>query len=134
MPGRRNFARERSTHQLQAPLGFAALHHLLISQLPSQDKALIGQAAILQYLHSLGVRRLNGGPLTWRIVLSWRVLHGCPILRGNRAASYKSPALSTTHALTAWFLSRFATGLLFRTVPMTQASSPVGNFSTDRAV
>src|SRR5262249_34295937 len=78
------------------------------------DRALIGHAAILSYLHDHGIRRRNGGPLTWRIVLQWRRDHGCPIVRGNRQARYASPALSTTAHLGGWLLSRFHTGALYR--------------------
>jgi hypothetical protein len=124
MPGRRNLARERAAHQLTSPAHQAALYQQLHDALPHSEVALIGQQAILLYLSRLGVRRLNGGPLTWRILLSWRTCHGCPILRGNRASSYKSHPFSTSHALTAWLLTRFATGLLFRTVAMSQPVAP----------
>ena len=109
MPGRRNYIRERTEHAAIAPEQQRALHDLLTAQLPAYDRALIGQVAILHYLHHLGLRRRNGGPLTWRMLLRWRRDEGLPLLRGRYTPHrHKSPALSTTFALTAWTLSRFS--------------------------
>ena len=109
MPGRRCYQRERTQHAVQAPDRQRHLHDLLATQLPHLDRALVGQVAILNYLHQLGLRRRNGAPLTWRMLLRWRCDEGLPLLRG-RYTPYRhtSPALSTTFALTAWTLSRFS--------------------------
>ena len=109
MPGRRCYQRERTQHAAQAPDRQRHLHHLLTAQLPHRDRALVGQVAILNYLHQLGLRRRNGGLLTWRMLLRWRRDEGFPVLRGRYTPHrHKSPALSTTFALTAWTLSRFS--------------------------
>ena len=109
MPGRRCYQRERTQHAVQAPDRQRHLHDLLATQLPHLDRALVGQVAILNYLHQLGLRRRNGGPLTWRMLLRWRRDEGFPVLRGRYTPHrHKSPALSTTFALTAWTLSRFS--------------------------
>ena len=63
MPGRRCYQRDRSVHNVTAPEQQRALHALLTAQLPAFDRALIGQLAILNYLHQLGLRRRIGGPL-----------------------------------------------------------------------
>jgi len=107
--GTHNYARERARHEAIAPEKQRALYDLLVAQLPALDRALIGQVAILNYLHHLGLRRRNGGPLTWRMILRWRRDEGFPVLRGRYTPHrHRSPALSTTFALTAWTLSRFS--------------------------
>ena len=129
MPGRRCYQRERTEHAAVAPEQQRALHALLIAQLPAFDRAMIGQAAILTYLHHLGLRRRNGGPLTWRMILRWRRDEGFPVLRGRYTPDrHRSPALSTTFALTAWTLSRFASDEhhLFR-VRVPYGTDPGGN-------
>jgi hypothetical protein len=109
MPGRRCYQRERTQHAAIAPEQQRALHDLLVTQLPGFDRAVIGQASILGYLHQLGLRRRNGGPLTWRMLLRWRRDEGFPVLRGRYTPHrHRSPALSTAFALTAWTLSRFS--------------------------
>ena len=109
MPGKRNYARERAAHAAQAP----ELQRQYAALLQHHDQALIGHAAILAFLHRLGIRRLNGSRLSWRIVNAWRRDHGCPILRGNHHALARRPALTTTAHLTAWLLSRFTAWPLF---------------------
>jgi hypothetical protein len=115
MPGRRNLAREQAQHALEAPARFQAVHHQLTSQLPSHDVALVGWPAILRYCHDvLQLRRLNGDPLTARIVKAWRRDDGFPLLRGHYVVGRaRVPALTTVYAVTAWTLSRFATGMTF---------------------
>jgi hypothetical protein len=109
MPGRRCYQRERAQHAAQAPDRQRHLHDLLTAQLPHRDRALVGQVAILNYLQQLGLRRRNGGPLTWRMLLRWRRDEGLPLLRGRYTPHrYRSPALSTAFALTAWTLSRLS--------------------------
>jgi len=105
VPGTRNYHRERTEHARIAPDLERHYASLLRTYVP--DRALIGQAAIVAYFHHLGIRRLNRRPLSWRIVNGWRRRHGCPILRGNTHPLSKQPPLSTSHALTAWLLSRF---------------------------
>ena len=112
MPGKRNLARERAAHDATAAAQSAALYQLLRSTLPDKEHALIGRGAILRYLHdTLHLRRPNGGPLTWRIVLRWRRDAGFPLVRGgwNPRRRCLGMALATTHAVTAWTLTRFDT-------------------------
>jgi hypothetical protein len=126
--GTRNYARERTEHAALAPEQQRALHDLLVTQLPAFDRAVIGQVAILDYLHQLGLRRRNGGPLTWRMILRWRRDEGFPVLRGRYTPHrHRSPALSTAFALTAWTLSRFSSDEhhLFR-VSVPHGASPGG--------
>src|SRR5262245_36359576 len=128
MPGKRNLARERAQHD--QPATFARIHHDLRSQLPDLDRALVGHVAILAELHRLGLRRLNGTKLSWRIVLRWRRDHAFPLHRGIRKPDvYAAPPLSTTHAMTAWILSQFVHGELFRVVAMADAHA-TGSFTT----
>jgi hypothetical protein len=109
MPGRRCYQRERALHAAQAPDRQRHLHDLLTTQLPHRDRALVGQVAILNYLHQLGLRRRNGSPLTWRMLLRWRRDEGFPVLRGRCTPHrHRSPALSTAFALTAWTLTRLS--------------------------
>jgi hypothetical protein len=125
MPGRRCYQRERTEHAAIASEQQRALHDL---QLPAFDCAVIGQVAILNYLHQLGLRRRNGGPLTWRMILRWRRDEGFPVLRGRYTPHrHRSPALSTAFALTAWTLSRFSSDEhhLFR-VSVPHGASPGG--------
>jgi hypothetical protein len=129
MPGHRCYQRERAAHAAIAPEQQRALHAQLTAQLPAFDRALIGQLAILTYLHHLGLRRRNGGPLTWRMILRWRRDEGFPVLRGRYTPHrHRSPALSTTFALTAWTLSRFSSDEhhLFR-VRVPHGASPGGS-------
>src|SRR5262249_31408438 len=83
----------------------------LVTQLPIHDRALVGNQAILRYLHdTLLLRRCNGGPLTWRMVLRWRTRAGFPLLRGFTARHHATPALTTSFALTACTLAQFSPG------------------------
>jgi hypothetical protein len=110
MPGRRNLAREQAQHAVEAPHRFHALHTLLVQHLPDQDRALLTAPAILAYLHDvLGLRRPNGQPLRWRMILRWRAEEDFPLLRGgwNSWSRCLAPCLTTSHAVTAWTLSRF---------------------------
>jgi hypothetical protein len=135
MPGRRCYQRERSQHAAMAPEQQRNLHDLLTTQLPAFDRALIGQVAILHYLHHLGLRRRSGGPLTWRMLLRWRRDEGLPLLRGRYTPHrHRSPALSTTFALTAWTLTRFSSDEhhLFR-VRVPHGVSQGGSCSTTHA-
>lgn len=132
MPGRRNLARERAAHQLSSPAHQAALYRLLHTQLPHAELVLIGQKSVLAYLHRLGIRRLNGQQLTWRIVNRWRPL-GCPILRGNRSQRRSSVAVTTSHALTAWLLTRFNSSDCFTVVAHSQACDHAVSFPTSQA-
>jgi len=111
MPGRRHLATERAAHD--QPSTFARIHHDLRSQLPDLDRALVGHQAILAELHRLGLRRPNGRPLSWRMVLRWRREFGCPIAHGLWHSRYLAPPLSTSFALTSWMLSQFSTGERF---------------------
>ena len=138
MPGRRCYQRERTQHAVQAPDRQRHLHDLLATQLPHLDRALVGQVAILNYLHQLGLRRRNGGPLTWRMLLRWRRDHGFPLVRGvwhpsapSHPAS-RSPALSTSFAITAWLLTRFSTDShgLFRVFTHPPVAGRTGSCST----
>ena len=110
MPGKRNFAKERAAHAAAAPRRQQTIYQSLREQLPEHDKALVGWVRILAHLHALGIRRRNGRPLTRRIVNRWRAHEGCPILRGNRCATYRTHPFTTVYALTAWLLSPLSTG------------------------
>jgi hypothetical protein len=113
MPGRRNLARERAQHDADAK--FREFHALLVAQVPSYDRALIGRSEILRTLDGLGIKRPNGQRLSWRIVTKWRARDGLPILATHRQLGrYTSPAWSTSYALTAWLLSRWPGQRLFR--------------------
>jgi hypothetical protein len=105
--GTRNYARERARHNAVAPEKQRALYELLRSQLPDYEHALVGRARILAWLHAFGLRRPNGGPVSWTMVLRWTRHHGFPLLHGTSNRRYRTPALTTTFALTAWTLSRF---------------------------
>jgi hypothetical protein len=132
--GTRNYARERARHDAIAPEQQRAIYELLRNQLPAFDRAVVGQIAILNYLHQLGLRRRNGSPLTWRMILRWRRDEGFPVLRGRYTPHrHRSPAVSTTFALTAWTLSRFSSDEhhLFR-VSVPQGTSHGGNRPTSR--
>jgi hypothetical protein len=115
MPGRRCYQRERAQHAAQAADRQRHLHELLTAQLPHLDRALVGRARILAYLHDFGLRQRNGRALSWRMILRWRRDHGFPLVRGvwhpsapTHPAS-RSPALTTSFAVTAWILTRFST-------------------------
>lgn len=127
MPGRRNFARERTQHATDAPGRQARISADLRTHLPDHDRALVGHAAILAYLHRLGIRRLRGTALTIRIVDRWRTHHNCPILRGYHDTRVSASPLTTTHALTAWLLARFTAADLFKVVDSTQDSQQSGS-------
>jgi hypothetical protein len=107
MPGRRNLARERAQHDAAAH--FQHYHALLTAAFP--DRALIGSRAILAYLGTFQVRRLNGDPVTNRTLWYWRRRAGFPLLRGfNNAGRRLWPMVSSTHAVSAWLLAQFANG------------------------
>jgi hypothetical protein len=108
MPGVRSLARERARHAVTAPARYAQLHAMLVAELPAHDRALIGNESILRYLHdTLQLRRRNGHPLTVRMLRRWRRDESCPLVGGcYLIGRHFAPPLSTTHALTAWVLSR----------------------------
>ena len=113
MPGIRNHARERAAWALTAR---EKQRRHAIYAAPS-DRALIGPDAILGYLDHLGIRRLNGKQLSWRIVRRWRLEHDCPIIPGNHHRHGGRPALATTAQLSGWITSRFHVGELFSVAP-----------------
>jgi hypothetical protein len=96
MPGRRNLAKERAKHDSAAK--FSEFHALLLSQVPSYDRAIIGRRQILQTLGGLGIKRLNGNPLTWRIVKNWRLRHGFPMLAGCKELGHYSGPPGPRHS------------------------------------
>ena len=67
--GTRNYARERARHAAIAPEQHRVLYTLLRTQLPEHERALVGRDRILFWLHGLGLRRPNGGRISWRQVL-----------------------------------------------------------------
>src|SRR5262249_17888464 len=127
MPGKRNLARERAAHD--APGIQARIFSQLSETLPAFDRALIGQRRILDHLHSLGLRRLNGQPLPWRHIVRWRLTQGFPLLSATWHPRCRTPAVTTQHAVTAWVLSRRSSGepLLFRVVCQHTAAAEEGN-------
>lgn len=115
MPGRRSVARERAHHARIAPHRFRSLYALLATYLPDHERALVGQAAILAFLHAnLGMRRSNGGPLTWRMVLRWHRDHDFPLLLGGYRYRIRTPSVASSFMITAWMFSRFANDEIFR--------------------
>jgi hypothetical protein len=106
----RNYAKERARHEAIAPEHQRALYTMLVDQLPDRELALIGRSCILAWLHSFGLRRPNGGPVSWHQVLRWTRAHGFPLLHGTANARFRTPALTTTFAVTAWLLTRFDSG------------------------
>jgi hypothetical protein len=107
-------AKERAAHDARATQ--ARIVSMLCEVLPAYDRALVGSARILEHLHALGIRRRNGAPLPWRIVLRWRRDLGFPVLRGFWHRNSRSPSFTTQHAVAAWLLSAFSsdTGAPFR--------------------
>src|SRR5262245_16042427 len=104
---------------------------MLTTQLPDRDRALIGRPAILAFLHhDLGLRRPNGKPLSWRMVLRFRRDLSLPLLRGfSCLKSHRSYPLSTRFALSAWLLSQFssADAPTFRVAPTQPLTTGVGS-------
>src|SRR5262249_13485879 len=131
--GTRNYARQRARHDAIAPAQQRALYALLRSQLPDHARALVGRIRILTALHELGVRRPNGGPVSWHQVLRWTRQHGFPLLHGtllfvSRIPRFRTPSLTTSFALTAWVLSRLDSGQndLFRVYSRQDANHTEG--------
>ena len=107
MPGKRCLARELAAHDVAARL--TETYALVQRHFPDRDRVLIGPKAILEYLASLGLRRPNGGPIAWRMVLRWHRSLSFPLLTGGwlaRSSSRVSP-VSTELFVTAWMLSQF---------------------------
>jgi len=78
------------------------------------DRALVGSPAILAYLHDvLQLRRPNGLPLKWRMVLRWYRVATFPLLHGGWSPRRRclQPPMTTQHALTSWTLSQFSTAV-----------------------
>ena len=82
------------------------LSRLLREQLPEVERVLVGQDAILLHLWQLGVTQWSKRPLTWTTVRGWARWHGFPLTPGTRRGRNYMSALTTTHAITAWLLSR----------------------------
>jgi hypothetical protein len=127
VPGKRNLARERLEHQRTQPHKQLALYNQLRTQLPSQDRALVGYPTILAWLHTFGLRRRNNGPLTQRMVQRWVQSHGFPVARGNRQSRISTLPVTSSHALTAWILTQFDTATLYHVAPP-QHASPKDSF------
>src|SRR5262249_35778314 len=92
--GTRNYARERAHHDALAPEKQRPPYHLLSTQLPHPQHALVGWPAILTFLHRpLQLTRPNGRPLSRRQVLRWHRAQGFPLVTGNlnRYAAHTSP-------------------------------------------
>jgi hypothetical protein len=110
VPGRRNAREERYRHAISFPDRSAAFHHLLVSNLPEFDRAVVGWPAIIDHLTSLGALRRDGRRLRIRQVQRWRHSLGLPIVAGCIVIGrHWSPPLSTTYALTAWVLAQRST-------------------------
>src|SRR5262249_36626291 len=82
------------------------LYTLLHEQLPQLERVLVGHEAILLHLGQLGVTQWSKRPLTWTTVRGWARWHGFPLTPGTRRGRNYMSALTTTHAVTAWLLSR----------------------------
>ena len=82
------------------------LYRLLHEQLPQVDHVLVGPDAILQHLKRLGVTQWSKRQLTRTTVRGWARWHGFPLTPGTRLGRNYMSAVTTTHAITAWLLSR----------------------------
>ena len=82
------------------------LYVMLREQLPDVDRVLAGRDAIVLYLSQLGVTQWSKRPLTWTTVRGWARWHGFPLIPGTRRGRNYMSAVTTTHAITAWLLSR----------------------------
>src|SRR5262245_12967622 len=105
----RNLLRERAQHEATAADRQRELYDMLVAALPDRHRVLAGPWNILNYLHGLGVRRPNGGRLTWSQVRRWRRLHGFPCMPGFRSFAgrrFSTPAITSDYAVTAWLLTR----------------------------
>jgi hypothetical protein len=79
----------------------------LLNAGPEPDRLIAGIGSILGYLHDLGIRRLRGDRVTWRMVRRWRREAGFPMLPSPGHMS--GPRYSSTtsrYAVLAWVLSR----------------------------
>ena len=79
---------------------------LLREQLPGVDRVLVGRDTILLHLRQLGVTQWSKRQLTWTTVRRWAPWHGFPLTPGTRLGRNYMSAVTTTHAITAWLLSR----------------------------
>ena len=111
----RTLARESAQAAASFPHRYAARLHQLRTQLPLHDRALIGRHAIIQYLCDLGVYRRNRHPVSWRMLTRWRRDKAFPLLSAACVPTIRryTPALSTTHAITAWLLEQAALPSIF---------------------
>ena len=82
------------------------LYALLRQQLPDVERVLVGRDAIVWHLSQLGVTQWSKHPLTWTTVRGWARWHGFPLTPGTRLGRNYMSAVTTTHAITAWLLSR----------------------------
>jgi hypothetical protein len=82
------------------------LFALMREQLPECDHLLTGRDAILLYLRQFGVTQWSKRPVTWTTVRRWARWHGFPLTPGTRLGRNYLSAVTTTHAITAWLLSR----------------------------
>ena len=89
----------------------------LREQLPERDRLLVGQDAILLYLKQFGLTQWSKRRLTWTTVRGWARWHGFPLTPGTRWGRNYMSAITTTHAITAWLLSRPYNGRVFRERP-----------------
>ena len=116
MPRPRNYAADKARWQAEQPMKQRAIYDLLKSQLPEHDKAIVGWANLLDYLHDLGVRRPNAyADVNDRQIGVWQREHGFPLVRGTMRPRPQShtPCISTQYAVIAWLLSQPLTGPLF---------------------
>jgi hypothetical protein len=121
-------AKERAAHAATERERLARLYAMLCSAARDQERALVGRAAILHHLEQLGIRQRNGLPVTWRMLRRWRRDLEFPVVRGLWRPQSRSPALSTSLAITAWLVTRFSTdeGGLWRVFDHRASQGPEG--------
>lgn len=102
---------------LQMAADFDALYAML-RDAGAGPRLIAGWDAIMHYLNDppprgLGLRRVNGKPLTVTLVRGWAKRRGFPLLRGiyePRGPRYK--AVSLERAIDAWVLTRARNGAM----------------------
>jgi hypothetical protein len=82
------------------------LYALLRQQLPDVERVVVGRDAIVWHLSQLRVTQWSKRPVTWTTVRGWARWHGFPLTPGTRRGRNYMSAVTTTHAITAWLLSR----------------------------
>jgi len=98
-----------AAHDLAGRL--ASCYGNMRQHIPDLDRILIGQRAILDYLHTLQIRRPNGGTVTWRMVLRWHRTLLFPLVSGGwlQQSGARASPVTTSHAVASWICAQFST-------------------------